>query len=46
MTGELYCRLPPEAVTANTPSVFRIPTHYPVLIDPVTFDQMQRMLGR
>jgi site-specific DNA recombinase len=46
MTGELSYRLPPEAVTTDTPSVFRIPAHHPVLIDPVTFDQLQRMLGR
>jgi site-specific DNA recombinase len=46
MSGELHYRLPPEAVTADTPSAFRIPAHHPVLIDPVTFDRLQRLLAR
>ena len=46
MTGELTYRLPPEAVTGDTPSALRIPAHHPVLIDPVTFDRLQRLLAR
>lgn len=46
MTGELAYHLPPEAVTADTPAAVRIPAHHPTLIDPVTFDRVQRVLGR
>lgn len=44
LTGALRYRLPPEVVGEDGTTEICIPAHHPALIDPVTFQQVQRCI--